>query len=527
MILACGPNETLDLEPPPVELRRLSHFEYNNAVFDLLGDETHPADRFPEDPRVLGFDNNATAQHPSPLLAESYLLAAERLAKTVVDDPSRLAALVPCDPQAIDEACVRTFSQTFGRRAYRRPLSEDELDSLLSSYAKGEAEAGPRGGIQRIVERVLQSPWFLYRVELGVPSGAEDGALALTRYELAARLSLFLWASVPDDTLLDAAAAGELQTPEQLEAQAWRMLDDPRARAMVRHFHRQWLGLDRLREVSKSAVIFPEYKPEWGERMLAETELFAERVTFDEGGGLRALLTASYLWTDPELATLYGVVAQETATGEPTRVELDPMQRAGILTQLSVLAGHATASESSPIRRGKLVREQLLCEPLNPPPPTADISLPAPDPDATTRERFAQHTADPTCAGCHTQIDPIGFGLENYDALGRYRSEENGFAIDASGEVVGSDIEGGFVGAIELAHQLAESEQVRRCVARQWYRYALGRAEDLEVDFDRETLEALDATWVAAELDLQALLVALVTSDAFRVRARNSQEGAP
>ncbi|MGB1017146.1 MAG: DUF1588 domain-containing protein, partial [Nannocystaceae bacterium] len=261
--------------------------------------------------------------------------------------------------------------------------------------------------------------------------------------------------------------------------------------------------------------------------MLAETELFAERVTFDEGGGLRALLTASYLWTDPELATLYGVVAQETATDEPTRVELDPTQRAGILTQLSVLAGHATASESSPIRRGKLVREQLLCEPLNPPPPTADISLPAPDPDATTRERFAQHTADPTCAGCHTQIDPIGFGLENYDALGRYRSEENGFAIDASGEVVGSDIEGGFVGAIELAHQLAESEQVRRCVARQWYRYALGRAEDLEVDFDRETLEALDATWVAAELDLQALLVALVTSDAFRVRARNSQEGAP
>ncbi|MEZ4430477.1 MAG: DUF1592 domain-containing protein, partial [Nannocystaceae bacterium] len=412
LVGACSGGEPDDAPAvPPVELRRLSHFEYSNAVDDLLGLDVRPGDVFPSDPHALGFDDIAVALQPSPLLIEAYMVAAEQLSTAATAD---LSALVPCSDDGDELACARSFIRGFARRAYHRELDLVEEQALLAAFAQGRAAADFREGIRRVIERVLQSPYFLYRVEFGEPQEEDAPSRRLTPWELAARLSFFLWGSVPDDALLDAARDGALETAADVEAQAWRMLEEPRAHAMVAHFHHQWLELERIEDAVKSSAALPGYLPALRGRMVAETERFVDHVLWDGEGDLTTLLTARYSFVDGPLAELYGVPG---VSGDAlVRVELDPSQRAGLVTHASVLAGLATPSESSPIRRGKFIRDRLLCDPPSPPPGSLDISLPAPDPDATTRERFAQHTAAEPCASCHARIDPIGFGLEGYDA---------------------------------------------------------------------------------------------------------------
>ncbi len=492
-------------------LRRLTRAQYNNTVRDLLGIEGDPADRLSPDEKVGAFYSNGTAP-VTELLAEQYMRAAEDLAESAMAD---VDTLVPCDATVDVLGCGGQFVDTFGRRAFRRPLSAEEREVLLGLFEQGHAEEGPAGGVRLVVQAALQSPQFLYHLELGLPEADGEDVVALDAYELASKLSYFLWDSMPDDELLAAAETGELSDPGVLREHAERLLDDPRASDAIASFHRQWLHLDSLDTLEKNPEAYPSFDTTLRDAMAEETTRFAEWVIRSDDARLETLLTASYSFLDGPLFELYGV--QPPADHDPSMpVQLDPAQRAGLLTQAGVLAMHAHADQSSPIRRGKLIRENFFCQPLAPPPPDVDVLPPALDPNATTRERFDQHRTDPACAGCHVLIDPLGFGFEHYDAVGAWRDTESGKPVDASGEIAATmDANGEFDGAVELAEILAGSEEVRSCVASQWFSFGFGRtpAEDDGCSYD-----AIGAAFAASDYDIRELLVTMVTTDSFRHR---------
>jgi hypothetical protein len=500
-------------------LRRLTRSQYEHTIRDLLGISGGFSTQLAPDEKVGAFYSNATTP-VSELLAEQYMRLAEEIADEAVAD---LAGLVPCDPEIADPvACGEDFVDGFGLRAFRRPLTSHERASLISLFEIGHAQEGFAGGARLVVEAVLQSPQFLYHLEVGLPSTGADDVVALDAYELASRLSYFLWDTMPDEALFAAAAAGGLDTPEALREQAERMLDDPRATDAIASFHQQWLHLEGLAGLEKSAEFYPEFDVALRDAMAKETQRFADWVIRYDDARLETLFTASYSFLEGPLFSLYGVTPP--AEHDPRLpVELDPTQRAGILTHAGVLATHAHADQSSPIHRGMLVRENILCTPLAPPPPEVDVVPPPVDPDATTRERFDQHRADPACAGCHDLIDPLGFGFEHYDGIGAYRTLEAGKPVDASGEVVGTlDIDGPFDGALELSRLLAESEQVRTCVAQQWFTFGFGRPP---ADGDGCSFEALTEAFAESDYDIRELLLAMVTTDSFR--HRRIEGGAP
>lgn len=312
-----------------------------------------------------------------------------------------------------------------------------------------------------MLQALLQSPAFLYRVEAaGAPLKPGDAHVALTDWEMASRLSYLLWGSMPDDELFAAAAAGKLRTKEEVLARAQRMIESPRARDMVANFHKQWLLLGEIDNLDKNTTVYPAYRPELRPLWRRETEEFVSRTILDEGGSLTALLTASHSFMNKSLADFYGV------SGAPSedawvKVPLDPTRNAGFLTHAGHLAALSKPNQSSPVHRGKFVREQLLCQQLPPPPPNIDITPPDLDPKLTTRERFAQHSTDPTCKGCHHLMDPVGLGFEHYDGLGKWRDEENGLPIDDSGKVEEADLAVhvpdvfGFLGITDGHHDLS------------------------------------------------------------------------
>ncbi|MEM6996529.1 MAG: DUF1592 domain-containing protein, partial [Myxococcota bacterium] len=392
------------------------------------------------------------------------------------------------------------------------PLTAAESAAYASLLDESETS---EDGVRLMVQTILQSPNFLYVVELSLPDPAADNIAVLDGYELATRLSLFLWNSIPDPALLDAAEAGDLASAEGLRDEALRLLADSKARDAVAGFHTQWLGVDELDHTTKSTEMFPEWNVTMQSAMHAEMERFAQAVVLQGDGKLETLLSADFSYIEDPLFDLYGVAKPAGHTvGEP--VPLNPNERAGLLTQAGFLAAHAHPDQSGPIQRGVEVRTNLLCTPPPPPPPGINAIPPNLDPNATTREIFEAHTEDPACAGCHSLIDGIGLGFEGYDAIGAYRETQNGLPVDQTGTVLGSDVDGDFDGAVELANKLATSDDVRTCVARQWFRYAFGRIEDN--DGDACSLEVLDDAFAASDYDVRELMVALVQTDAFRYR---------
>jgi hypothetical protein len=497
-------------DPGPSPIRRMTRVEYNNTIRDLLGDETRPADTFAPEEEALGFNNNAYALGVTQLLAEQYMVASEEISERATGD---MAALLPCDPAGNEDACAAEFIAWFGQRAFRRPLAADEQGAFVALYTWGRTEYDFATGIQLVIQKALQSPHFLYRVEFGGTPLAEDERVApLTSWEMASRLSFFLWGSMPDDELFAAAEADALSTPEEIEAQARRMLDDPRAHATVAEFHAQWLQLGRVATLEKDPAIFPTWEPALGPLFLQETHAFLDDVFWS--GDLDALFTSSHSYMNGQLAAYYGVTGPAGADFE--RVELDPTQRAGFLTHASILAANAKHNQTSPVHRGKFVREQLLCQMLPPPPDDIEIVPPDLDPDLTTRERFREHSENAYCAGCHRLMDPIGFGFEKYDGAGLWRNEENGMPIDDTGEIVASeDLDGEFAGVTDLGQKLAGSDEVRGCVTRQWFRFAYGRGETTR---DLCTIASLGAAFEESGYSMKELLVALTGTDAFRYR---------
>jgi Protein of unknown function (DUF1592)/Protein of unknown function (DUF1588)/Protein of unknown function (DUF1587)/Protein of unknown function (DUF1595)/Protein of unknown function (DUF1585) len=505
--LVCG----VAAQPGPAPIRRMTRFEYDNTVRDLLGDTTHPAADFGAEEEALGFNNNAANLVTSSALVEKYMVAAEGIAARATE---AMSSVVPCDPAAIgEEACAQQFIASFGKRAFRRPLAEDESELLFSVYQQGRADADFRAGIEMVIEVALQSPAFLYRVEFGVTPRPGEATVRLDGWETASRLSYFLWGSMPDADLFAAAESGKLATKEDIAAQARRMLDEPRAREATGDFHQQWLHYDRIASVGKDAALFPAWSSSVGQLMRAETSAFIDHVVFEEGGDLHALLTAPYSFMNKDLAAFYGVPGPAGDGFE--RVDLDPTQRAGILTTGTLLTINAHSNQTSPVHRGKLVRERFFCAQMPPPPKNVDITVPEPKPGSTARERFAEHSQNQACKGCHELMDGIGFGFENYDAVGRYRAEEDGQAIDASGSIAASDVDGTFDGAVEMSKKLASSHQVERCYTTQWFRYAYGRGESPE---DACTLAALGDQFADTGGDIKELIVALTQTDAFLYR---------
>ncbi len=492
-------------------MRRLNRFEYNNTVRDLLGDDTNPANEFPPEEEALGFNNNATALGVTPILAERYMVAAEGIAARATED---LPALLPCDPADVGEdACARELVVDLGMRAFRRPLSGDEVDRVMAVYDWGRGEGYDyRESVELIIETLLQSPHFLYRVEFGAAADSGQKVVRLDDWEMASRLSYMLWGTMPDDALFAAAAAGELSEPAQIRAQAERMLADPRARHAVRDFYGQWLELDLVDGMEKDADIYPQYTPEIRALLRAETEAFVDHVIWDGDGSVESLLTAGFSFMNAELAAFYGIEGPGGADFE--RVQLPDGQRAGLLTHAGFLAAQAKPNQSSPIHRGKFVREQLLCQLLPPPPDDIAIVPPDLDPDLTTRERFSEHSNNEACRGCHELIDPIGFGFEAFDGMGIYRAEENGKPIDVSGELIATDVDGPFSGVPELASKLATSEQVHNCVVTQYFRYGYGRAE---TDDDICTVAPLMGDFAEGG-NLRELILAFTQTDAFLYR---------
>lgn len=496
-------------------VRRMTRLEYNNTVRDLLGDTTRPADAFPAEEVEYGFNNYAAALTVTELLAEHYMTAAEALAATAVQD---LPGLVGCDPLQVGEvACAEQFIGTFGRRAFRRPVAADERARLLAVFNYGVAD-GFAAGVELVLQAILQSPHFLYRVEAGeVDPGLPAGVRRATSWELASRLSFWLWRAGPDDLLLDAAADGTLTDPAVLRAQAERLLADPRGRAGTADFFAQLLDVEALDGAAKDPATYPEFSDEIRLLMREEVGRFVEHVVFEDDATLATLLTAPYALLNQQLADYY----QMPGVGgtEFIKVELAADHpRRGLLTLGGLMALHGKFNSTAPVHRGKFVRQQLMCTVILPP-PDVEFMPPEIDPNATTREKYKEHSVNPACSGCHVFMDPIGFGFEHFDGAARYRAVENGFPIDASGEVVGGDkgLDGPFDGVGELSARMADSPMVRACLVRQQFRHTFGR-EPVEADFC--TLERLEEAFAGG--DMRALMLAFLETDAFRLLAEEA-----
>ncbi|MDX2023117.1 MAG: DUF1592 domain-containing protein [Deltaproteobacteria bacterium] len=493
-------------------IRRLNKFEYNNVVRDLLGDTSNPALRFTAEESALGFSNNAAALTVPPLLAEQYLYAAETLAKAALP---KLAAQVSCLAAQKDEACVRTFVQSFGAKLWRSPVTTADETRLVTIYKDERARDGAAfdSGMEAVLTTMLISAPFLYRIEVG--EATSDGKRRPTSYEMASRLSFFLWGTTPDDELLKAAAQDQLKTAAQVQAQANRMVKDKRTMDMVRNFHGQWLRYGSLSpQVTKDTKTFSTFSPNIAERMKRESDLFVQSLFSNGDSTFQDLFLSSTSFADATLATFYDL-KQAVTTDEFAAVDLT-MSRPGILTRGAWLTFAAHNNQTSPTLRGKFVLERILCGTVPPPPPAVNNTPVPVSTTRSTRERMAAHTNDPSCSGCHKLMDPLGFAFEGFDAVGRIRTQDAGKPVDATTKIEEGPVTGEFDGVRPFMQSLAQSADVRACVAKHWLRYALGRGE---TEADAKTIANLAGTLNGGAGVWPQLLVALTQTDAFMTLA--------
>jgi hypothetical protein len=516
----CSPGEECDPpfeckvgEPGPRLTRRLSRVEYDNTVRKAFGVESSFGAAMSADVVVDGYDNNASALSVSPLLADQLRSAADAIAAAAVAK----AEFVACS-SGDGVACARDYLIESDVRIVRRQMDETELNRWVGVYQVGAetAAAGTpahKAGMELMLSAILQSPSFLYRTELGEEEG--DNRYALTPYEIASELSYLFWAEPPDAELLSAALNDRLKEPEEIAAQARRLLASPKARAAIDRFSSQWLDLDQLAIVAKDPATYPQLTENLRASMAEETKrVIADAI--QNGGTFTDLLTSTSTFANAELAQFYGVQGPSSpdASGFGP-VSLAGSNRVGLLGLGAMLTAHALPNGSSPIHRGKVIRERLLCTELAPPPPGLNAEPPPIDPNATTRERYAQHRSDPACAGCHDLMDPIGYAFEHFDGIGRYRADEGGLAIDDSGNILATaETDGDFDGLAGLASKLAESPEVHACFAQEWLRWGYG-LDSGAVDC---LADEVAAKFAAGGLRIEDLLVALTQTEHFRFR---------
>lgn len=504
---------------PRAPLRRLTRFEYNNTVRDLLGDTSLPANAFPSELLGNGFGNDADSQPVGTELSSQFMKVSEKISATATAD-DKIASLAPCAAQLVNTAdaaaeasCVRGIADSFGAKAYRRALVPGEAESMVALFQAVRATSDFRTSLAAMLQGILQSPEFVYKPEFGVPVAGKDHLLKPTGDEMATRLSYLYWASTPDDGLRMAAASGALESAEGIRAQAERLLASEKARPVVREFFDKLLPISDLSSLARDATEFPTFSPKIGALMRQETQTFLENLIFDSDpkvGTWPAALTADYTYVNEPLAGFYGMTG---VSGEDFRkVPLNTAQRRGLLTQAGILAGPIHTNHANPVVRGSFVVQKLLCTPI--PFPTGDIAakVTPPDPNsaATARQRFTQHSKDATCFACHQHMDPVGYALEKFDVVGNYREQENGVDIDTSGET--DLLPAPFDGAIELGQRLAESPAAQACFAQQWMNYGYGRNV---TENEACTVKAVTERFQKANYNVKELLVALSQSDAF------------
>jgi hypothetical protein len=511
----------LVLDDGRVVLRRLNRSEYNNSVRDLLGTSLAPADTLPKDESVEGFDTVGDGLHFTLQHIEVFEQAATALVDELFALPAgdaRRGSVLVCEPDPNSESCARQIFSGLARRAFRRPVAESEIANLLVLVQALQADGNSHEeALKAALRTILLSPHFLFMVERSAPSSA---AAFVNDHELATRLSYFLWSSLPDSALSAEADAGLLTSDgAALVAAMTRMLSDSKAAALVENFAGQWLALRRLSLVVPSPQTFPDFDSEQTlGAAVEESERFLATL-IAENAPLEALVTADFTFINQDLGEYYGIPVTGAAF---ERASTSGTPRLGILGQMSFLAQTSHPSHTSPTKRGAWVLEQLLCDPPDPPPGDLMIEpLGEPDPNQTVRQKLEAHQTQPLCAGCHVVIDPIGFGLENFDAVGQYRAAENGVTVDSSGILVvessGTPQEVPFSGARELANLLVTDSRFATCISKQLLTYAVGRS-----------FHAPEATAYADALVKHAraegrqgfrdLITTVVQSEAFRTR---------
>jgi hypothetical protein len=506
--LAFGCDGTIDGPGADVEgvgksgLRRLTQQEYDNTLFDLLGDEQRLGRGLPRD-SFNPFDNDYRSQAASAVLVEALETLAEQAATELMADPTRRDAVIGCTPVGpADAGCLESFIRSFGRRALRRPLADSEVDALLELQTYSVEDDDFYTGAALVVRALLQDPEFIYRVEIGAPVKGRDGLFALDPFETATRLSYFLWGSTPDDALLDRAEAGELGAADQMRDAATAMLADPKARERVDRFHALWLGYHEL-----------PHEQALTNAMRTETGALIQRVVFEDRASWLDLFNANETYIDDTLAEHYGL----PLPGGPAWVPYGDSGRGGILSHASFLSVAGKFGDTSPTQRGRYISTHLLCKPIPPPPPDVNVDEPPESPDSDCKyDRYAAHRAIGTsCAGCHIQMDPIGFGLENYDQAGQYREHDTGLPeCTITGEGTVADV-GVFNGPAELGDLLVDSGMLETCAVTQLYRFAMGHEEAAE---DMPYIEAMADAFASGSYQFDTLLVDFVAMDAFRFR---------
>jgi hypothetical protein len=504
------------IDPSPGALARLTNVEYSQTVADVLGE---PPDasvryRFPEDPRQHGFDNNVDLLRISTAHSDRYVAAAEAITTATFASPARRALVLSCDPST-GAACLTTFIQTMGRRLYRRPLSAEEINGFSALAGSTSTATDPTSGPQTVLQAMLLSPHFLFRVAVGVANAVQPAIVGLNGFELATRLSYFLWGTAPDDALLDKAQSGALDTPSGVAAVLAQMLIDPRSHRGAKRFYGQWLPLTVISGPTADPERIPRGDTALAADMAEETSRFVDSV-FWGGGTVPDLLTAKYTFVSARLATIYGVAAPATMANPWARVDFGATsQRAGLLTQGTILAAGSHGTKPSNTRRGEIIREQLLCNDVPSPPPGVNANLPPAQPGETEQQTFARHTTDPACASCHSLMDPIGWGLAGFDETGAARTKDtNGQPISVAGQIKGMTPPD-FNGPTDLAQKLAQSTQFRQCFAQQLFRYAYGR---VETSMDAPGIAQVQGGFEGSNWAFDKGLAALALSEGFRYR---------
>ncbi|MES1207287.1 MAG: DUF1592 domain-containing protein [Pseudomonadota bacterium] len=532
------------VSPGRAPIRRLTTYEYNNTMRDLLGDTTSPGSALP--PQVDSgqslFGNDADDQSPSSLLVEKYQTVAESIAARATADSTALAKLNACAMNvtaANEESCARTIATSLASRAYRRTVATTEIDELVALYksVRGLSSTVTFGsGVAAMIEVLLQAPEFLYRVEQGTPVAGTSDVKRVTGREMATRLSYLFWQTMPDAPLFQAADAGMLDTNEGVTAQAKQMVEDPRTRQMVAFFFDNLLPIPDLAGLTRNASLFPNWSSSIGVAMRSEVQRVLQYEIFENTsqssppfmpGSWPAILTAPYTFVNSALFNYYGTSAFAPGTAAVTgttltKVTLNPDQRVGLLTLGGIMAGLTTTDLTNPVLRGSFIINKLMCKNLSVP---VGLNPVTPDPYSakTARERFNMHSAKPECSACHKIMDPLGLPFENYDAVGLYRSAEHWVdpatqisydtPIDAHGAVPGVD--GMAANGVELVKLLATSPDVESCFASHWMRFAYGRSLQ---SGDACNQQSVNTAFAGGAYNIKQLLLAVTQSDGFLYR---------
>lgn len=502
---ACLPNKP---NPGRTPLRRLSKREYVNSIVDLFEVDADLAASIPEE-QSGGFDTNEDLLIVSELHVESYQTAARAIAQAVRNKQDSFITKFP-NCGAKNDACMNSLISNLGEKVFRRPLDSIEKGGLKAVFVDARKQ-GFGLGFKTLIEALLQDPAFLYRLEFGDAASLDDGVNKISNWEMASRLSYMFWASTPDDELLQAAKDGKLLNKAEILSQAQRLLDSPRAKPVLMSYFTQWMGLDDVLAIQRSAAGFMNTTPAL---LKLETETFINHVVWNASGSLEELLTADYTFANDELATFYGVNHSGSAF---TKLQ-NPSRNYGLLSQGSFNAVHARDDETAPILRGAFVLEGLMCAHLSEPPSGVDSTPPDVNPNESGRNRWTLKTSVGACNDCHRYINPTGFTLEHFDQTGRWREKDSGHEIDTSAILTGlEDLDGSYAGIYDFTQALSKSELVAKCFVTKVSNFSLGRNLDNKAE-DGCSVNQTYGRFKSNGKNVKQLLLDITQSDAFLYR---------